>query len=108
MHSQLEYLRDCLPVHICQALDELPDTLDGTYERMLRETKSTNWEFERRPFLCAAMASRPHSVEELTELLAFDFKAEPYSEISRGLAPGRSNGCVLSTCSTLLANVCNS
>ena len=80
VYSQLEYLSDCLPVRICQALAELPDTLDGTYERVLRDIKSTNWEFERRLFLCAAMASRPHSVEELAEFLAFDSKAAPYSK----------------------------
>jgi hypothetical protein len=56
---------------------ELPDTLDGTYERTLREIKSSNWEFARRLFLCVTVTSRPLRVEELEEFLAFDFEAGP-------------------------------
>jgi len=75
VYCQLEYLNDCIPGRIRRALDELPDTLDGTYERTLREIKSTNWEFTRRLFQCVAAASRPLRSEELAEFLAFDFNA---------------------------------
>ena len=75
MHCQLEYLAGCLPGRIRHALGELPSTLDGTYERTLREIKDTNWEFARRLLLCVAVVSRPLRVEELAELLAFDFDA---------------------------------
>src|ERR1700741_2437046 len=76
VHCQLEYLGGCLPGRIQRALDELPATLDGTYERTLREIQDTNWEFAQRLLQCVAVVSRPLRVEELAEFLAFDFKAE--------------------------------
>jgi len=75
VYCQLEYLSGCLPGRIRQTLDELPDTLDGTYERTLREIKEINWEFAHRLFQCVAVVSRPLLVEELADFLAFDFKA---------------------------------
>jgi len=45
VYCQLGYLGDCLPAHIQEALDGLPKTLDGTYERTLEEIKDMNWEF---------------------------------------------------------------
>ena len=74
-YCQLEYLSKCLPGRIRHALDELPETLDATYERTLHEINDTNWEFARRLLLCVAVVSRPLRVEELAEFLAFDFKA---------------------------------
>jgi ankyrin repeat protein len=105
VYCQLEYLSDCLPGRIQEALDELPDTLDGTYERTLREIKNTNWEFARRLFLCAAVASRPFRVEELAEFLAFDFNARPIPKYREDWCLDDSMEAVLSTCSTLLAVV---
>ena len=104
MYCQLEYLADCPPVGIQRALDELPATLDGTYERTLREIKDTNSEYARRLLLCVAVASRPLRVEELAEILAFDFE-EPipaFHEDSRLKNPVEA---VLSICSTLLSIV---
>ena len=75
MHCQLEYLAGCLPGRILHALDELPSTLDATYERTLGEIKETNWQFARRVLLCGAVVSRPLRVEELAELLALDFES---------------------------------
>jgi len=80
VYCQLDYLGDYHPGRILHALDELPETLDGTYERTLREIKSTNWEFARRLFLCVAVASRPLRAEGLAEFLAFDFEAGPIPE----------------------------
>ena len=104
MYCQLEYLADCLPVGIERTLDELPATLDETYERTLREMKDTNSEYARRLLLCVAVAWRPLRVEELAEILAFDFE---------GAIPAFREECrlnnpieaVLSTCSTLLSVV---
>jgi ankyrin repeat protein len=58
-------------------LDGLPETLDGTYERTLRNIKDVNWEFAKRLLQCVAVARRPLRVGELAELLAFDFQAGP-------------------------------
>ena len=110
MHCQLEYLADCLPGRIQQALDELPDTLDGTYERTLQEIKDTNWEFARSLLLCVAVVSRPLQVEELADILAFDFKAGPIPKFREDWRLEDPLEAVLSTCSTLLSlvNVRNS
>jgi len=110
VHCQLEYLGDCLPGRIQQALDELPDTLDGTYERTLREIKDTNWEFARRLLLSVAVVSRPLQVEELADILAFDFKAGPIPKFREDWRLEDPLEAVLSTCSTLLSlvNVSNS
>ena len=104
---QLEYLGDCLPGRIVQALNELPATLDETYERTLGEIKETNWEYARRLFFCVAVAFRPLRAEELAEFLAFDFKPEAGS-IPKFREDWRLEDpieAVLSTCSTLLSLV---
>ena len=104
MYCQLEYLADCPPVGIQRALDELPATLDETYERTLREIKDTNSEYARRLLLCVAVASRPLRVTELAETLAFDFVGPipAFREECRLKNPVEA---VLSTCSTLLSVV---
>ena len=104
MYCQLEYLADCPPVRIQRALDELPATLDETYERTLREIKDTNSEYAQRLLLCVAVASRPLRVEELAEILAFDFEGPipAFREECRLKNPVEA---VLSTCSTLLSVV---
>jgi hypothetical protein len=110
VYCQLDYLGDCLPARIRHALNELPETLDETYERTLREIKSTNWEFARRLFLCVAVAFRPLCAEELAEFLAFDFEAGPITKFRQDWRLEDPLEAVLSTCSTLLAlvNVDNS
>jgi hypothetical protein len=105
VYCQLGYLGVCLPACIRQALDGLPETLDGTYVRTLEEIKDTNWEFARRLFLCVAAASRPLRVEELAEFLAFDFKAGPIPKFREDWRLEDPLEAVLSTCSTLLALV---
>jgi hypothetical protein len=77
VRCQLDHLARCLPRHIEEALQELPDTLDETYERTLREIDNTNWESARRLLQCVTVASRPLRVDELADILAFDFKAGP-------------------------------
>jgi len=104
VYCQLEFLANCPPVRIQSALDELPATLDETYECTLREIKDTNSEYARQLLLCVAVAYRPLRVEELAEILAFDFEC---------LIPAFRKECrlknpveaVLSTCSTLLSVV---
>jgi len=105
VHCQLEYLAGCLPGRIRHALGELPSTLDATYERTLREIKDTNWEFARRLLLCVAVVSRPLRVEELADLLAFDFEAGQIPTFHKDWRLEDPLEAVLSTCSTLLSVV---
>ena len=103
MGCQLEYLRHSLRQRIRRALNELPETLDGTYDRTLEEI-GQNWEYARRLFQCVAAASRPLRVEELAEFLAFDFDSEipTFREDWREEDPAHA---VRSTCSSLLSVV---
>ena len=71
----------------------------------MREISDANWEFARRLFECVAVASRPLRVEELAEILAFDFKAGPIPKFCEGWRLPNPVDAVLSTCSTLLAIV---
>jgi len=105
VHCQLEYLAKCLPGRILHALDELPPTLDATYERTLQEIDGTNWEFARRLLHCVAAVSRPLRVEELAELLAFDFNPGQIPKYREDWRLEDPADAVLSTCSTLLCLV---
>ena len=105
MYCQLVYLRGCHPGRIRHALTELPETLDETYERTLREINKADWELAHRLLQCVAVASRPLEVEELSEFLAFDFTAGPIPYFHEGWRLDDPAKAVLSTCSTLLAVV---
>ncbi|KAH9012613.1 hypothetical protein EDB83DRAFT_2300014 [Lactarius deliciosus] len=70
---QLEMLRHCLAPSLRRQLNELPKSLDETYERVLKEIESTNQgRHARRLLQCLTMAMRPLRVEELAEVLVFD------------------------------------
>jgi hypothetical protein len=56
-----------------RTLDELPESLDETYERVLKEIKKPNRDHALRLLQCLVVAIRPLRVEELAEVLAVDF-----------------------------------
>ena len=95
----------CVPSQIQYALADLPDTLDETYQRTLRNINNAHWEFAHRLFQFVAVASRPLRVEELAELLAFDFEAGPIPKFDEDCRLEDPIDAVLSTCSSLLAIV---
>jgi ankyrin repeat protein len=99
------YICGCIPARIQHALAELPETLDETYQRTLQEINKADWEFAYRLFQFVAVASRPLRVEELAELLAFDFKAGPIPRFYEDWRLEDPVDAVLSTCSSLLAIV---
>jgi hypothetical protein len=93
-------------VQIKKHLAMLPVTLDETYQRILGEIDEAHWEFAHRLFQFVSVAFRPLSVEELAELLAFDFNDA--GQIPKFHEDGRMEdpvNAVLSTCSSLLAIV---
>jgi ankyrin repeat protein len=108
VYCQLEALRHCLPPSLRGVLEELPETLDGTYERVLKETNKANREHARRLLQCLTVASRPLRVEELAEVLAIDFGAPAHGGIPQ-LNPNwrwaDHHQAVLSTCSSLITIV---
>ena len=108
MYCQLEALRHCLPPSVARILEELPETLDETYERVLREINKANREHARRLLQCLTVALRPLRVEELAEVLAIDFDAPAKGGIPQLNPKWRwtdQHQAVLSTCSSLIAIV---
>ena len=88
-------------------LEKLPRTLDETYERVLNDIDEDNREHARRLLHCIAAAIRPLRVEELAEILAFDFDGA-VGGIPKFRADWRSKDqewAVLSTCSSLVTVV---
>ena len=86
-------------------LKELPETLDDTYERILRDINKANRDHAHLLLQCLTVAVRPLRVAELAEVLAVDFGT------SRG-GTSKSNTdwrwedrqeAVLSTCSSLIS-----
>jgi hypothetical protein len=83
----------------------LPATLDETYERTLREIEKPNWESARLLLFCVTVASRPLRVEELAEILAFDFKPGTIPKFHEDWRLQNPVKAILSACPTLLSVV---
>ena len=103
MFCQLDRLRRCLSPRIRRALDELPETLDETYERTLLDIDDENWAYAHRLFQCIVVARRPLRVEELAEFLAFKYEAGGGLTFEGDWRPENPRDIVLSTCSSLVA-----
>ena len=102
MFCQLEVLRHCFPSSIRHILEELPESLDGTYERILREIRKPNQGHAHRLLQCLVAAVRPLRVKELAEVLAFDFNAEGIPKLNLGWRWADKEEAVMSACSSLV------
>ena len=107
MYCQFEFLRKCVPrtEDIQRALDGLPETLDGTYARILEEIDKPTQKDAHIFFQCVAAASRPLRVDELSQFLAFDFEGEVTPTFLADRLPEDPADAVLTMCSSLLAVV---
>jgi ankyrin repeat protein len=104
---QLAVLQHCLTASLRETLDQLPETLDETYARVLSQIPPVNQAHAHRMLQCLMVAVRPLLVEELAELLAFEFGTSQ-GAIPKYRADWRPNDqveAVLSTCSSLIAIV---
>jgi ankyrin repeat protein len=105
---QLDALQHCFPPNLRQFLNELPETLDETYERILRSINKAQKGNAHRLLQCLTVAARPLRVEELAELLAFDFHGSSSGGIPTLKKDWRwddQEEAVLSTCSSLITIV---
>ena len=102
MFCQLEVLRHCFPTSVRRILEELPDSLDETYERILREIRKSNQRLAHRLMQCLVAAVRPLQVKELAEVLAFDFSAEGIPKLNRNWRWEDQEEAVMSACSGLV------
>ena len=106
MFCQLELLRQCLAPSVRRILAELPESLDDTYERILREIPKSNRVHAHRLLQCLTVAVRPLRVEELAEVLAVEFDTtEEIPKLSKNLRWEDQEQAVLSACSSLIAVV---
>jgi hypothetical protein len=104
---QLEVLRHCHATSIRQTLYQLPKSLDETYFHVLSQIPQVNKAHAYRMLQCLLVAVRPLRLEELAELLAFEYDA-----VSGGIPKYRAawrledqTQVVLSACSSLVTIV---
>ena len=104
---QLAVLRNCLPQNVRWVLQELPASLDETYERMLGEILKSNPDQAYRLLQCLTVATRPLGVDELAEILALDFDGgeDGIPELNADWRWGDKQQGVLATCSSLIVVV---
>jgi ankyrin repeat protein len=102
---QLEVLRHCFPPSVRRVMEELPESLDETYERILREIRKPNQGHAYRLLQCLVVAIRPLRVEELAEVLAFDFSAEGMPKLNPSWRWEDQEEAVMSACSSLVTIV---
>jgi ankyrin repeat protein len=105
---QLQALRHCLAPRVRHMLKELPETLDETYERILRDINKANWDHAHRLLQCLTVAVRPLHVAELAEILAINFGTASREEAPKLNTDWRwedQQEAVLSTCSSLISVV---
>ena len=101
----MDALRHCFPPNLRQYLNELPETLDETYDRILKGISKAQQNNAHRLLQCLTVAVRPLLVEELAELLAFDFQALAAGGIPTLKEDWRLDDqeeAILSTCSSLI------
>ena len=106
----MDALQHRFPPNLRQFLNELPDTLDETYEQILKGINKAQRDNAHRLLQCLTVAARPLRVEELAELLAFDFQASSSGGIPTLKEDWRwddQEEAVLSTCSSLISIVPN-
>jgi ankyrin repeat protein len=89
-----------------RTLNELPESLDETYERILKEIKRPNRDHARRLLSCLVVAVRPLRVEELAEVLAVDFDdAEELPRLNPNWRWRDEEQALLTSCSSLIVIV---
>ena len=92
-----------MPSSIRKALNELPTTLDETYERALDGIPKEKRQHAHRLFQCLVVAIRPLRVEELAKVFAIEFETDTGPSLKEGWRPENPEDAVLSACSTLIA-----
>jgi hypothetical protein len=99
---QLEVLRQSLPSSVRHILEELPESLDETYERILKGIRKPSRKHAYRLMQCLVVAVRPLRVEELAEVLAVDFGTGETPLLNLGWRWSDHQEAVLSACSSLV------
>jgi ankyrin repeat protein len=89
-----------------RTLKELPESLDETYERILKEIKKPNRCLAQRVLQCLVVAIRPLRVAELAEVLAVDLdNSEGIPRLNADWRWEDQEQALLIACSSLIAIV---
>ena len=106
-YCQLETLRQCPLRYVSSTLDELPKTLDETYERILRGIPEKMQKDAHRIFQWLTVSSWPLRVEEVAEVFAINFDEEMSGipTFEPCWRDANAETAVLSACSTLITIV---
>src|SRR6266849_5664710 len=102
---QVDRLRRTFPASIRSVLEDLPKTLDETYDRTLLYLDEEKREYAQRLFRCLTVSIRPLRVEELAEVLAIQFDEAATPTFNPDWRPENPGETVMSVCSTLVAIV---
>src|SRR6266403_2612882 len=95
----------CYSNDIQGALDDLPEDLDETYERTLRDIDKQKRKYAQRLFQCLSVSIRPLRVEELAEIFAVQLDATTPTLIAKDSRPRNMEWAVLSACSSLITTI---
>lgn len=103
MFCQLDALRQCFIPEIRKTLDELPTTLDETYERTLERIPKKKQQHAYRLLQCLVAAIRPLRVEELGQIFTMGFDTDITPTVKEGWCLDNPEEAILSACSNLIA-----
>jgi hypothetical protein len=90
---------------IRSSLNNMPKTLDETYERALLTINGEMRQYAQRLFQCLAVSIRPLRVEELADILAVRFDEGAFPKFNPDWRLGDAQEAVLSVCSNLISIV---
>ena len=105
MVCQVDRLSRTFPASIRSVLEDLPESLDKTYERTLLGIDKEKREYAQRLFKCLLVSIRPLRIEELAETFAVRFDAATPPSFNEDFRPPDAEEAILSACSSLIAIV---
>ncbi|KAN0138147.1 hypothetical protein V8E53_004036 [Lactarius tabidus] len=102
VYCKLDALRQCHRNDLRRVLKELPQSLNETYQRILKEINGANAKQAHRLLQCLVAARRPLRVEELAVVLALDVDAGGVPKLNANWRRQGHEAAVLSVCSSLV------
>jgi hypothetical protein len=102
VYCKLDALRQCHRNDLRRVLKELPQSLDETYQRILKEINGANAKQAHRLLQCLVAARRPLRVEEPAVVLALDVDAGGVPKLNANWRRQGHEAAVLSACSSLV------
>jgi ankyrin repeat protein len=105
VYYKLDVLRQCHRNDLRRIIKALPQSLDETYQRTLKEINYANSKQAHRLLQCLVAAHRPLRVEELAEVLVLDVDAGGIPRFNAVWHWEDHEAAVLSTCSSLVSVV---